>query len=104
MADFREIDAARKLLGLDETATLSEIETAYRALALRYHPDRCRGKDKQKCEEMAKKINHAKDILSAYCAGYRYSFKDSSVRRNSLDKDYYEHLKHFYEDFIGEWE
>ena len=39
MASFEEIDKARKLLGLGEVANLSEIKTAYRRLAHRYHPD-----------------------------------------------------------------
>ena len=32
MADFKQIDEARRLLGLDETATLEEIKDAYRQL------------------------------------------------------------------------
>lgn len=40
MANFLEIDEARKILGLGEVATLKEIKGAYRRLARRYHPDR----------------------------------------------------------------
>ena len=40
MVNPREIDGARKILGLGEAATLKEIKTAYRRLARRYHPDR----------------------------------------------------------------
>ena len=59
MADFRRIDEARKILGLDETVTLKEIKDAYKNLALKYHPDRHKGKKKKECEEMFKKINNA---------------------------------------------
>ena len=104
MADFKQIDQARKVLALEDTATLAEIEEAYRKAALLYHPDRCQGKNKQKCEAMMKKINHAKDILAAYCSGYRYSFKNKEVVKNNLDKAYYEHLRRFYDDFIGGWD
>ena len=40
MASFEEIDGARRLLGLEEAATLKEIKQAYRRMAFRYHLDR----------------------------------------------------------------
>jgi DnaJ-class molecular chaperone len=40
MANFNEIEEARKLLGLGEAATLDEIKRAYRTLAHRHHPDK----------------------------------------------------------------
>ena len=100
MVDFKQIDEARKLLGLDEAVTLEEIKEAYRYLSLKYHPDRCKDNEKKHCEEMIKKINHAKDILLAYCANYRYSFKEKDVKRSSFDKETYQHLKRF---FDGRW-
>ena len=33
MADFKQIDEARRLLGLDEEATMGEIKEAFRGLA-----------------------------------------------------------------------
>jgi DnaJ-class molecular chaperone len=39
MANFNEIEEARKLLGLGEAATPKEIKRAYRTLAHRHHPD-----------------------------------------------------------------
>jgi len=101
MADFKQIDNARKLLELDEEVSMEEIKTTYRKLSLKYHPDKCKGKDKKHCAEMFKKINHAKDIIMSYCAGYRFSFKQKDVKRNTMDKEYYEHLKRFYD---GWWE
>jgi len=102
MAQFKEIDEARKILGLDETATLEDITEAYRKLSLKYHPDRCREHDRKRCEEMIKKVNHARDILAVYCANYRYSFKEKDVKRNSFDKDTYRHLKRFYDGWWGD--
>jgi len=101
MADFEQIDQARKILGLDERATLDEIKDSYRKLSRKYHPDICK-QDRRHCEEMSKQINHAKDILLAYCSGYRYSFKEKEVKINSLDKDYYKHLRRFYDGWIGD--
>ena len=102
VAKFKEIDEARKILGLGEHATLKEINSAYRKLALKYHPDKCKGENKAECEEMFKKIAHAKDLLSAYCAGYRFSFKEKDVKRNSYDTDFYKHLQKFYDGWWGE--
>ena len=101
MADFKQIDEARKILELGEFATLEEIKDAYRKLTLKYHPDRCKDKDKQECEEMFKKIVHANDILMSYCAGYRYSFKEKDAKRNTMNKEFYEHLKRFYDGWWG---
>jgi len=39
MANFEEIDKARRLLSLAEFASLKEIKQAYRKKALLYHPD-----------------------------------------------------------------
>ena len=102
MADFVEIDQARSLLGLGQTATLEEIKDAYRRLSLKYHPDRCKETDKRECEEMIKKINNAKDLLLVYCAGYRYSFKEKDVRIAVMDKEYYQHLRRFYDGLFGD--
>ena len=101
MTKFEEIDEARKILGLGETATLKEITDVYRKLALKYHPDKCRDEEKKGCEEMFKKISQANDILMAYCAGYRYSFKEKEIKKNTMDKEFYEHLKRFYDGWWG---
>ena len=102
MADFRQINEARTILGLKETATLEEIKSIYKKLALRYHPDRCKDEKKKECEKMFKKIVHANDILLAYCASYRYSFKERDVKRNSINKEFYEHLRRFYNGWWGD--
>jgi len=102
MIDFKQIDESRKVLGLGEYATLEDIIKAYRKLALKYHPDKCKGEKKAECEEKFKKIAHAKDLLSAYCAAYRYSFKEKDVKRTSFDKEFYEHLQKFYDGWWGE--
>jgi len=101
MADFKQIDEARKIIGLDEFATMEQITSAYRKLALKYHPDKCKKKDKKKCEERFKQISHAKDILYSYCAGYKYSFKEKDVKRSLISKEEYEHLKRFYDGWLG---
>lgn len=102
MADFQQVDKARRILGLGEDASMEEIKGAYRRLSLKYHPDRREGKEKKQYEELMKKVNHARDILMKYCAGYRFSFKERDVKRNVMDRETYEHLKRFYDGWFGD--
>ncbi len=51
-----------KILGIDKTASASEIKKAYRKLALKYHPDKTEG-DKA-LESKFKKISEAYAVLS----------------------------------------
>ncbi len=51
-----------KMLGINKTASKTEIKKAYRKLALKYHPDQTKG-DKE-AEEKFKKISEAYAVLS----------------------------------------
>jgi DnaJ-class molecular chaperone len=100
MIRFGDVNEARKTLGLGETATFGEIKEAYRRLSLKYHPDKCADEDRQRCEEMFKKINRANRILMSYCASYRYSFAEEDVKKVTGEAFAEEHARRFYEDFI----
>jgi DnaJ-class molecular chaperone len=76
MANFDEIDEARRLLGLGEVATLKEIKSAYRRLAHCYHPDKHIVASEEDVERM-KKLNRAYKALMDYCTDYKYSFKEA---------------------------
>ena len=102
MLNFDQIDEARKTLGLDERAAAREIKDAYHKLAFKYHPDKCKAKNKKRCEDTFKKISHANDLLMAYVAGYKYSFKERDVERNIMDEYRYKHLKRFYDGWWGD--
>ena len=56
MANFNEIEEARKLLGLGEAATLNEIKRAYRTLAHRHHPDKHSNALGEQAEETMKRF------------------------------------------------
>jgi DnaJ-class molecular chaperone len=102
MADFDQIDEARKILGLGEEASLEEIKESYRNLSLAYHPDRCKDADKKACAEKFKAVTQAKELILNYCSNYRYSFAENVVRKNVLDRAQYEHLKRFYDGWFGD--
>lgn len=51
------------ILGVAKNATDAEIKKAYKAMALKYHPDRNRGKSEVEQEESSKKF---KDIVEAH--------------------------------------
>jgi molecular chaperone DnaJ len=72
MANFSEIEEARKLLGLGEAATLKEIKRAYRTLAHRYHPDKHSNAPDEQTGEAMKRLNWAYKLLVDYCTHDEY--------------------------------
>ena len=93
MANFNEIEEARKLLGLGETATLKEIKRAYRTLAHRHHPDKHRSATGEETEETMKRLNWTYKLLMEYCTNYKYSFREEDVARTYPDDEY---LRRYY--------
>ena len=88
MANFEQINQARELLGLGEAATLRQVKQAYKRVANRYHPDKCKDPDKTKCDEMMKMINEAYELIMKYCNQYSYSFREEDVRRTYPHDEY----------------
>ena len=93
MANFKEIDEARRLLGLCEVATLKEVKSAYRKLAHRHHPDKRSGITGEETEETMKRLNWAYKLLTDYCNNYKYSFKEEDVARAYPHDEY---LRRYY--------
>ena len=69
MAGFEEIDKARRLLGLGETATLKEIKNAYKRKAFSYHPDKHSDDARAECEEMTRTYPY-EEYLRKYYHGW----------------------------------
>ena len=97
MANFDEIEEARKLLGLGEAATLKEIKTAYRGMAQRHHPDKHGGAETGETEIM-KRLNRAYKLLMDYCADYKYSFRQEDITRVYPEEEDY---KRWHEKWSG---
>ena len=88
MANFTEIDEARKVLGLSEAATLKEIKRAYRTLAHRYHPDKHSNAVGEGAVETMKRLNWAYKLLIDYCDNYKYNFGEEDVARTYFYDEY----------------
>lgn len=70
-----------EILGVSKTATDQEIKSAYRKLALKWHPDKHKGQ--KEAEEKFKEINQAYEILSDKKKRQQYdTFGDATGRGN----------------------
>ncbi len=58
-----QIERSLKVIGLPGSATLQDLKTAYRSLALQYHPDRCPEEAIAECHEKMVAINRAYHLL-----------------------------------------
>jgi DnaJ-class molecular chaperone len=99
MANFSEIEEARKILALGEAATLKEIKSAYRRMAHRHHPDKRSGSGRAESETM-KRLNWAYKLLLDYCSDYKYSFKEEDIARTYPDDEYLRTFKDKWFDSI----
>ncbi len=99
MANFKEIEGARKLLGLGEAATLKEIKTAYRTLAHRHHPDK-HGEDNGAESATMKQLNRAYKLLMDYCDNYKYSFRGEDVAETDPHEEYLRTFREKWYDII----
>jgi DnaJ-class molecular chaperone len=97
LLNFEEIDKARKLLGLRQEATLSEIKDAYRRKAKEYHPDKQGGGKRKESSQKMSQINKAYKILMDYIEKYRFCFSEEEVKRNDPDRD----IRRFSKDWLG---
>jgi DnaJ-class molecular chaperone len=100
MANFKEIEEARKLLGLSEAATLKEIKRAYRTLAHRHHPDKHDRTTSEETEEKMRRVNLAYKLLLDYCENYKYSFREEDASRTYPEEEYLRTFKDKWYDSI----
>ncbi|XP_077559691.1 uncharacterized protein LOC144174730 [Haemaphysalis longicornis] len=70
------------VLGISRNATMAEVNRAYKALALQWHPDK-NATNKEKAERMFRLIAEAHNILGNEASRQRY---DTNLRKNSLPK------------------
>ncbi len=71
MSDFYEI------LNINKNASESEIKAAYKKLALKYHPDKCKPEEREENEIKFKKIKHAYESLTNKVDGFQPGFQSN---------------------------
>lgn len=87
--DYKKLDEARKIFGLNDTATLKEIKDAYRRLSHRHHPDKNNGDG----GEAMKEINRAFELITEFIDNYKYSFTEKDT-----SSDFFrQHRERFYD-------
>ncbi len=79
---MQEVRNYYEMLGINKSASSSEIKKAYRTLAIKYHPDRNLGN--KAAEEKFKDINEAYEVLSDQTK--RVQYDQSISRKNFIDK------------------
>ena len=88
MKTYQKISEARKILGIPEQATLSEIKAKYRKLIKKWHPDINR-ENKDQCDEMTKKIVNSYAIILGYCKQYKISFSQEEVKKYLSEEEWW---------------
>jgi DnaJ-class molecular chaperone len=88
MKTYQKISEARKVLGIPEQATLSEIKAKYRKLIKKWHPDINR-ENKDQCDEMTKKIVKSYAIILSYCKQYKISFSQEEVKKYLTEEEWW---------------
>jgi len=96
---FKQIDKARKLLGLANEATLKEVKESYYRKAKEHHPDRCTNNKKIEQEREMAQINKAYKILLNYIEEYEFSFNKEDVEKNDPEQNM---IKRFSQDWLCE--
>jgi molecular chaperone DnaJ len=94
-----------EVLGVARTATEAEMKSAYRKLAMKWHPDRNPG-DKD-CEHQFKEINEAYDVLkdgqkrAAYDRFGHAAFEQGSGQDPGFGADFASSFSDIFEDLFG---
>ncbi len=88
MKTYQKISEARKVLGIPEQATMSEIKAKYRKLLKEWHPD-FNLENKDQCEEMTRKIVNSYAIILGYCKQYKISFSQEEVQKYLSAEDWW---------------
>lgn len=93
---YRKIDKARKILGLDQKATLEEIRKTYRNLVKKNHPDSHFGEDKAAYERKTAQINRAYKLIMDYVSQFEISFEKDTVEQYDPERA----TKRFKDDWL----
>ena len=96
-----------EVLGVNKSASTDQIKSAYRKLAVKYHPDK--NKDDKGAEEKFKEASEAYHVLSNSERKQNYdnfghaAFENGGGGRGGFGNfDFSNHFSDIFEDFFGE--
>ena len=93
--EFDNIEKAKNILGIGNTASIKTLRSYYINLVKSNHPDKFSNDDKEKYEEKMKEINNAYKLLMDYCENYEISFKKEDFIKTKRDSKF--------DGFMKEW-
>ncbi len=71
---WKEVLAAKEILGLEDTVTMTELKKTYRRLSKQFHPDTAASSDRENTNEKFREISKAYSVIRAYCEHYPVTF------------------------------
>lgn len=74
----RGVAWAAEVLGLGDSATMEETQSAYLRLLKRWHPDNC-DEEPERCEEKTREIVEAHEIMEDYFESYRFPLDEDEI-------------------------
>ncbi|NIZ46730.1 J domain-containing protein [Entomospira nematocerorum] len=89
-----------EILGVSSTATIEEIRSAYKKLALQYHPDRLNdlpGEERERLTEKMKQVTNAYSTLKD--EGSRKRYDEELYARRYFQQDSSSFSQHSYQHF-----
>lgn len=83
MYSFEEVMKAKTLLGLRDSASLSEIKARYKNLMHKWHPDKHLD-EIETATRMSGEIISSYKIILEYVKGYEYRFDEEFVKKKTI--------------------
>ena len=80
MKYYDKVTKARKILGIPEFATLTEVKHRYHELIKSIHPDVSEG-NLESNQQKSAEINEAYEIIMQYCEQFKLSFTREDVNK-----------------------
>ena len=78
--EYKQLDWARRILGLPETVSFADIQEAYYEQSRRWHPDRHGALQEDDCKKQMQEVNEAYRILREYVLLHPVSLRREDLK------------------------
>ena len=78
--EYKQLDWARRILGLPEIVSFADIQQAYHEQSRRWHPDRHGAPQEDDCKKQMQEVNEAYRILREYVLLYPVSLRREDLK------------------------